>query len=479
MIEKIILIHGWSASSKTLTPIKLLLEKKNFPSENVLFVDYESREDSLTFDDVADGLNDQFFKNGIIDENGSKRCNVAVVAHSTGAPIIRHWVWRYYYKEDPSRIDQCPVSNIVLLAPNNFGSPLAHRGKSFFGSFLKGRKKITDFFEVGRILLDGLELASPYLWQLAEKDCLIPDSYYKPDKIKLTSFVGIEQYDDIKSLVNEKGTDGVVVIAGTPLNTIKIKINPNIPLKEGEQNAYEWVFNHGNAETNFAVLPMVNHRTIVDVYDKKNDFITYPGTLLLKALELDENNTIEYEQITKDTYDRASDKEGNTEPRYQQFMVHCVDDQENIVEDFYLDFFLVSEDRLHTNAWTKRYKLSKKEERLSENFHDIVTDQFHTHTKNPSYRSFLVDYRRVNDALSEARASLKSEVAVFLQVHVPEIERGIRYNDKPLKAVLLYKTSEIPNESRPFFFRENTTTLLEIKVDRYNKYVKMNKKPKK
>ncbi len=42
------------------------------------------------------------------------------MVHSAGGPVIRHRIWRYY----AGRIGECPVENLVMLAPANFGSPL-------------------------------------------------------------------------------------------------------------------------------------------------------------------------------------------------------------------------------------------------------------------------------------------------------------------------------------------------------------------
>ena len=184
-----LILHGWSDNSSSFTDIKELLIKKNLGSvETILYVDYESREDNITFNDIVDGINDQLIERNIITPEGEKKKEINVVTHSTGSLIIRHYIWRYYQ----NRIKDCPIRRIVMLAPANFGSPLAHRGKSFFASLIKGRWKFRDFLEVGRNILNGLELASPYQWELAHCDLFREKPYYNAKEIQVTILVGIE-----------------------------------------------------------------------------------------------------------------------------------------------------------------------------------------------------------------------------------------------------------------------------------------------
>ena len=171
MARQTVILHGWSDCSESFVHLKAFLTRNGLGEVSTIhYADYESREDNVTFEDVAGGLNDELRARGLIDAAG--RGDLNVIVHSTGALVIRHWIWRYYR----DRIDACPVKNLVMLAPANFGSPLAHRGKSFLGQLFKGRWKIGDLLEVGRQLLDGLELGSSYQWELAHRDLLGPST---------------------------------------------------------------------------------------------------------------------------------------------------------------------------------------------------------------------------------------------------------------------------------------------------------------
>src|SRR6056297_3846219 len=157
MSEYTLIIHGWSDCSSSFVAVKKQLQKHGIGDvDTILYGDYQSREDNITFNDVIDGLNDQMIEKGLIEPNGKKKADLNIVVHSTGGLVIRHWIYNYY----ADRIDECPVKRILMLAPANFGSPLAHRGKSFLGRLVKGRWKVGDLLEVGRNLLDGLELGS-------------------------------------------------------------------------------------------------------------------------------------------------------------------------------------------------------------------------------------------------------------------------------------------------------------------------------
>ena len=61
-----------------------------------------------------------------------------------------------------------------MFAPANFGSDLAGLGQSFLGkfrsTFFNSFSKKGDFMESGRVVLQGLEPASPFQWRLSHED---------------------------------------------------------------------------------------------------------------------------------------------------------------------------------------------------------------------------------------------------------------------------------------------------------------------
>jgi pimeloyl-ACP methyl ester carboxylesterase len=471
-----VIIHGWSDCSESFRDIKRFLVEQGVGNVRTIYYgDYESREDNITFNDVADGLNDEFRRRGFIDAEGKKLCDLNVIVHSTGGLVIRHWLWRYYAR-DGNRIADCPVKRLVMLAPANFGSPLAHRGKSFLGSLFKGRWKIGDFLEVGRQLLEGLELASPYQWELAHRDLLVTHPYFNAREIQATILVGIQDYTGLRGWVNKPGTDGTVVIPGTSLDSAKLVLDFSKPRFRGaEYVPYEWALTNPPDEFAFGVLEKLDHGTIVDeIAPGRNSLV---GKLVLKALRTQAEQDFqdfraELEDITATTY-RTTRK-----PKYQQFLLRAVDDQGVAIRDFTVEFFVFRRDPKVAGAVVRRDSASDAERDLSQKAHAILSSEFHAHSVDPSYRRLLVDLSAVNAFVKEAQRKLGQNIVLSMRVYVPKVDNGIRYHTDNLQNIVLYDPSAADKQALSFFY-ENTTTLVELQVDRYNEYVSVGTEPRK
>lgn len=468
-----VIIHGWSDCSESFVALKKFMEGSGVANVGTIFyADYESREDNLTFDDVVDGLNDEFIKQGFIDKDGQPLANLNVVVHSTGGLVIRHWISRYYLDSKASR-DLCPVKRIIMLAPANFGSPLAHRGKSFLGSLFKGRWKIGDLLEVGRQLLDGLELGSPYQWHLAHLDLLSGLEPYCADRIQVTILVGAKDYDGARGWINKPGTDGTVVIAGTSLNALKLTLDCTKGKGEGDTyTPYEWSAEDPVDEYAWAVLPGLDHGGIVDSAATKG---TLAADMLLEALSCKTPAAFKTlctraEKVTVDTYAQTQ------KPRFQQFAVRAVDDQGNPILDFTLEFFILKASK-STNGIARDSKLSDAEQDFSDEAQKLLLGEVHTHSQDPSHRRLLVDTGKLKSLLSNAATQLAEPVTLSMRVYVPRIDGGISYAVDQLQNVVLHHTGAKTNA--PAFLFENTTTLLEIQVNRVNTFVTVGKTPRK
>jgi hypothetical protein len=298
----------------------------------IYFGDYKSREDNLTFDDVADGLNDEFRRLGFVDESGREKRPINIVVHSTGGLVIRHWLWRTYLR-DGNRAGACPVKRIVMLAPANFGSPLAHRGRSFLGSFIKGQKNLPNLLEVGRQLLDGLELASPYQWAMAHRDLLVDQPLYGSEGIHLTILVGADGYTGLRGWVNKPGTDGTVVIAGTHVNTLKCMLDCTKPADDGEEyQPYSWSQRKAVDDVAWGVLPGHDHGSIISRFEGELGAFIVRGLTTTSAASFRKLRE-ELADLTDQTFTSSG------QPRFQQFIVRAVDDNDNPIRDFTLEFF--------------------------------------------------------------------------------------------------------------------------------------------
>lgn len=472
MDEKTIIIHGWSDCSESFVKLKKYLSGHGLgPVDTIYYVDYESREDNITFEDVVEGLNDRLQEQGFIDENGNKLCDMNVIVHSTGGLVVRHWLWRYYYR-DGDRIADCPVKRLVMLAPANFGSPLAHKGNSFVGMIFKGRHKLGDFFEVGKNILLGLELGSPYQWQLASRDLLVAAPYFTADKIQATILVGGEPYEGLRKLVNKPGTDGTVVISGTTLNMAKLILDYSDPRKP-----LSWQMVKTAEDIAFGVLHGVNHGSITDPDDAPE-----AAELLRTALSANGANEFKQHQgelqtLTEKTYaNYAQSGPPEVAAKYQQFLLHAIDDQEQNVHDYSLDVYLMKDDNRVSSLLVKKSELTDAEEKFTGQLYDALFSQSHEYTEDSSYRRLLVNVDNVREIIKKAEVDL-GNIVISLKVFISAVDKGISFNNDGFQNIVIYRT----NEKKPMtFFYENTTTLVEIRarLQISNEYVDVGLEPK-
>jgi len=477
MPTKTVIIHGWSDCSDSFVDLKKYLIKEGVGDvDTIYYADYESREDNVTFDDVIDGLNDRFIEEGFIDADGTAKHDLNIIVHSTGGLVIRHWIARYYLGTKP-RLAACPVKRIVMLAPANFGSPLAHRGKSFLGELFKGRWKIGDFLEVGRNLLDGLELGSPYQWALAHADLLSGFAPYAADRIQLTILVGIKDYAGMRGWVNKPGTDGTVVIAGTSLDSLKLSLDCTKPSGEGDEyTPYQWSEFKPVDDFAWGVLPDLDHGSIVS-----DAATSVAGPIVVRALRA--KDAAAFRAHAKDLQAQTvATYAGTPKPKFQQFIVHAIDDQDNSIADFTLEFFICRASRVQGGVVTRDARLSAVEQDLSDEANRIITREFHPHSADPSYRRFLINLDELRGLIEKAKGpaavgGFGEAAALSMRVYVPRVDQGIEYAVERLQNIVLVSTDE--RRTGPSFLFENTTTLLELRVDRRNTYVTLATRPSK
>lgn len=468
-----LIIHGWSDCSNSFVALKQRLKENEAGTvDTILYADYESREDNVTFNDVVDGLNEQLVEKGLIHPDGSKKDYLNVIVHSTGGLVVRHWIWRYY----SHRIEDCPIKRVVMLAPANFGSPLAHRGKSFLGRLVKGRWKIGDLLEVGRQLLDGLELASPYQWELAHNDIFgVDDSYYNRKQVQLTILTGIKDYEGARGWVNKPGTDGTIVIAGAPLNTVKLKLDFS-----DQEVPYKWEKIKTANDFCFGVLPDLDHGSIVGKFEESSAEIT---DLVIEALKIETADQFcdfknKLKQHTDETYRTYQEKDSIKYSCYQQFIIHGTDDHGATVSDFTLEFEVYKIKKAGDTIVSSQSYFNKLEQALSDEFQKVLLSDIHTHSKDTSYRRLLVNMNRLNHLFDKAKEKL-GDFVLAMKIFVPGIDKGIYYDLSSLQNIIIYRSdTDHKSSDLPSLFYPNTTTLLELKVDRKTRYVRISKDPK-
>lgn len=212
----VIFVHGWSVThTNTYGGLPRWLESEaaanglDIQVGNIFLGRYISFDDSVTIDDIS-----RAFGQALRDELATQLKaggRIACITHSTGGPVIRNWM-DLYYKD---RLEECPLSHLIMLAPANHGSTLAQLGK--------GRlSRIKSYFagvEPGQGVLNWLELGSNASWTLNESwlsyDCVASGLY---PFVLTGQSIDRSMYDALNSYTDESGSDGVVRVAAANIN---------------------------------------------------------------------------------------------------------------------------------------------------------------------------------------------------------------------------------------------------------------------
>lgn len=337
----LVCIHGWNEDSTVFSNLIKALSHDKYTHTHVMsMADFMSLDDDVTFDDLVTAMEHAWHAYGL-PTLGKK---VDVITHSTGALVFRAWLSRYYSGKEN------PISHLLMLAPPNFGSHLAHRGRAFIGRVLKGFGHHRPF-EVGANLLKGLELASSFTWELALEDCFSRHSPFNREDILTTILIGGVGYEGIAAAANEPGSDGTVPIACTDLSPSMMEI------RQDESGDLKYNLKKSNNEVAFGVVANVNHRTILG---DGEDFI-YDAGLCVKALSV----TPKYFQNWRHHLSQMTVKAS-----YQNIVTKVYDQFDRVVDDYHLDFDCDSN---------------------GECFHDGFVKSVHAFGENDGYRSFNVD----------------------------------------------------------------------------------------
>lgn len=214
---KLIFVHGWSVTNTNTygeMPQALAeLARQNNVDLNIDHIylgRYVSFHDEVTVDDISRAL-DRALRD--LEGNNADTINdFSCITHSTGGPVVRHWLNTFYGKED---LAKAPLKHLIMLAPANHGSALGALGKKRLGRI----KSWFNGVEPGQRVLDWLCLGSEGQWSLNKRYL-----DYDYTNTGVLPFVLVGQkidhtfYDFLNSYLVEKGSDGVVRVAGANMN---------------------------------------------------------------------------------------------------------------------------------------------------------------------------------------------------------------------------------------------------------------------
>jgi hypothetical protein len=132
---------------------------------------------------------------------GNETQEFDAIVHSTGMLVLRAWLANAGPPAGNARLKR--LKHLVGVAPATWGSPQAHKGRTWLGAMIKGDKHLgPDFMNAGDLVLEGLELGSQFTWDLAHLDLLGSQPFYDEgvNTPYVAVFIGNTGYDGLASI---------------------------------------------------------------------------------------------------------------------------------------------------------------------------------------------------------------------------------------------------------------------------------------
>ncbi|MGJ8676468.1 MAG: esterase/lipase family protein [Akkermansiaceae bacterium] len=360
-LNPVIILHGWSDDSESFINLEKFIKKEqNRQVDDISLVDWLSMNDDISYDDIAEAFDNEWERRKLSRDPHS----YDFVVHSTGALVLRHWFVKYF-----ATAKECPAKRILMLAPANYGSYLADEGKTFMGRIMKN-----GLFGIGKKLLHGLELASPYTQALADKD--IFKSWYKPTNgLFVTTLIGDASLGGIKGLTHKDGSDNTVMISCGNLECIQVDYNIKQSAKEIRNRTYNTtqsnkVHKH-TCNTAFGVIHKIDHSEITG---NKKRLSKQLKELINSSLSVERDSWSQHKQKV------ASNSYLHKNP-YANVVISISDKLGQPVTKYVI--LLSAKDSIN-----RRYKISGVED-------------VHRNKVNPSRRSFYINTDRLMKSLND------------------------------------------------------------------------------
>ena len=471
MSRPLLLLHGYSAGGLDFGPLCKKLAAKGTGIVPVEFNvgNYVSLNNEITIKDIAEGLDRAFRMHPIL--NNAQEFDAIV--HSTGMLVIRSWLTNYGAGvKSNGRLDK--LKHLVGLAPATWGSPQAHKGRTWLGALVKGdRTPGPDFLNAGDRVLDGLELGSSFTWDLAQSDLVGPAPYYGKgdDTPYVAVFIGNEPYEGLASVANDPGTDGTVRWAACGLNTRKIVIDlTRTPIgDDGKPSLRTTITPWADDRLDIPLIAVDgrNHGTLISEPEDQMvqlivDFLSVATadqheTWLRRAKSYGEagkqqmlldpgRDAARIEGAAKTYFGHLFHMGGKAMEGWQQFVVHARDERGDPVTDYLVEVL-----RKDGDNWVQ--------------FQDMYTD-VHAYASDPSFRCFHV---RLPEGICGGQipvrvrihASTGTELMAYQGYGSDDIRTPMGPEAKPVEIDLTGL-----GENGDTLFHPFTTTMVEIVLNR-------------
>ena len=468
-MPQVLIVHGWSDTYESFEPLKELLVAAGYQTTQVFLGTYASMRDDVTFDDLATGLQRRFVELGAKGTLTLEPFSLDIIVHSTGGPVVRHWLNHYLSDICRGDLARCPVRSLIMLAPANFGSRLAAQGKSALAKLFKGGME--NGFQTGKRILEGLELGSPVLWRIVDGDLFASERRYPctPKGPFVYVMSGTDTYGHLKGFVakgaNENGSDGTIRAAAASLNSIKLKLDYTDP-----DNPIPQIVLQRNEPFAFRVMPGMNHTTIIPRGGPSSPadatFSQIQQCLAVSTPEQYTALTAKWEADTKAFFEAERIKSsGEPIDPHQQFIVRVLDEIGNDVTDYRMEFHVV-DDSIRHSSWQGAGnedilpKLQEYQD-LTIFLQEEVLLDVQPHSVNPSYRTFFINLRKLDELRQKLRANQRQP---FIAMNIDAVPRGqgLMYDTDRLRYFPV--DVELPTSSGQSitFFKGSTSTLVDI-----------------
>lgn len=438
-MKPLLIIHGWSDDADSFIPLASALERKTGREvEQVWLGNYISLDDDVQMKDLIVGLSKAW---------KSKKLPMApksvdVIVHSTGGLVIRDWLYSVFTSKDKKP----PVNNLVMLAPANFGSPLAHKGRALYGRVIKGFNA-SKRFETGTHILKALEMASPYSWELAQND-RFNSNLFSPNGVRATVIVGNEGYSGISSLANEDGSDGTVYVSTASMDCEHLVLEfPPLPKKPRLKSKKV-----SKGSTAFLVMDNFNHSSIAlkDMDHDNNNLLLNSIAKATGISNKDDFNKWVKSCAAKTRVVMRDTADDDYKHGYQNTVFRVRDDQGFDVTDYVIEFY--------NDAQMGFF------DRFAEFFNKKVVSNIHTYKDNTSYRSFMIDCTELYDLIDQDGECLRISLSAMPDFSDEKTKVGYRtFGNDDIDYIELS-----PSELKKFF-QPNRTLLVDITLTREQK----------
>lgn len=428
----LVLLHGYSDSGAAFAVWQQALQRAGWAPEQLIPVSYETLTNEVSIRDIAEGFDALLATHPALADNAP----FDVLVHSTGMLVLRAWLTR----PGASAARVARLKHLIALAPATFGSPLAHKGRSFLGALVKGRKTLgPDFLEAGDQVLDALELGGRFAWQLAEQDLFGSQPFYDHTRETPWVFVfcGTRGYRGLSAIANEPGTDGTVRWAGCALDSRKVVLDLS---READDAARVQTAAWTHEDIPITPVSGVDHGTILS---------DPPATLVdqvCAALQVSSRTAyVAWQTATAEAV--APVREALTP--WQQFFVRAVDERGDGVADWNLQL-----------AWGDGNTLRP------------FTQDVHVYGGDPSYRCFHVNLAKLGDGAAVDAPNQRLCAALVASTGTARVQyRGalpsdaVRDDGTGTWSGTLDLATVLPGDALRFFY-PFTTTFVELRLDR-------------